>query len=285
MKTTLRLLVIAAALLALVGCVQTDIVINLNQDGSGTVTETVMMAKAVTQQMRATMEQMQQQGSGGEDTGPVELWKEEEIRAQAQGMGEGVKFEKMEKIENDEFEGYKAVYSFTDINKLLVNQNPGGNVPKQEGQAEDDAEQKADEFIVFNMQKGSPSTLTIRQPAVSNAIESKNTEAQAEKPEQPEMDAAQKEIMMSMMKTMLEGMKISISVEVPGKVVSSNATYRKGSRITLMEMDFDKLIASEEDWKKFTEEQPDTVEQTKEIMKNIPGMKVETEKEITVQFK
>jgi len=306
MKHLLRLTVLVAAVFVLMGCVQTDVTINLNPDGSGTVVETVTMAKAVTQQMKATMESMQQQQAekegGDTEAAPVELWKESDIRAEADTMGEGVKFVSMELIDNGDFEGYKATYSFTDINKLLINQNPGSSVPKQEmqegeegqegqtGQEEAQEPKTKAELITFSMQKGSPSTLIIRQPdeskkkPVAEAREEEPTEEAPAVANSPEMDEGQKEMMKSMMKMMLEGMKISISVNVPGKIVSTNATYHDDSHITLMEMDFDKLLASDTDWEKFSEAKPNSVEETKELMKSVPGMKVEQEKEIKVTF-
>ena len=48
---------------------------------------------------------------------------------------------------------------------------------------------------------------------------------------------------MMMMQQMFKDMKISLAVEVAGRIVETNAEYRDGSRVTLMEMDFNKVLA------------------------------------------
>ena len=44
-------------------------------------------------------------------------------------------------------------------------------------------------------------------------------------------------MIMNMMKTMFQGFKIDIGLEVVGTIVKTNAEYVNGSRITLLEMD------------------------------------------------
>jgi len=115
---------------------------------------------------------------------------------------------------------------------------------------------------------------------------------QAEKFQEPkeeikkeQMDGPNSEMMLAQMKELFGGMKISLAVEVMGAIVRTNATHREGSKITLMEMDFGKLFEHQENLKKFSAQKPDTIEDAKKMMKDIPGIKVELNKEVTIDFR
>ena len=51
--------------------------------------------------------------------------------------------------------------------------------------------------------------------------------------------------MLQMVKTMFQGFKIGIDLEVEGKIVKTNAEYVNGSRITLLEVDVAGLFEDE----------------------------------------
>ena len=50
---------------------------------------------------------------------------------------------------------------------------------------------------------------------------------------------------MQMVKTMFQGFKVLIDVEVEGKIVKTNADYVNGSRVTLLELDMATLFEDE----------------------------------------
>ena len=51
--------------------------------------------------------------------------------------------------------------------------------------------------------------------------------------------------MMQMIKTMFQGFKVLIDIEVDGKIVKTNADYVNGPRITLLELDMQQLFENE----------------------------------------
>ncbi len=284
-------------LFTLVGCLQNNTVIKLNPDGSGTIEETVMMSKVVIKQMEDMANSMMEQMTAGmgqteqNEEGQVEqepngfnIFDETKLSENADDMGEGVTYLSGEKISNDKFEGYKAIYNFMDINNLSINQNPGdkaslgqgGDAAVQENQRED---------VTFHFTKGEPSELTIRLPVSKNE---NSTEAELSKPDTAEGIQAseqQTEMMMNQMKMMFEGMKIAMSIEVQGDIVETNATHREGSRITLMEMDFSKLLQLPEQFKEFAQTNTTSLMDAKKLLKNIPGIKVDLNKEISMKIK
>ena len=152
MKKTLLLLVPVLFLIVLTGCLQIETTVTVNTDGSGTVERIFMMQKEILA-MLASMGSMGEEGESEE----FELLDEEELKAEAIGMGEGVALVSAETYETETFSGYKAVFSYPDINKLMVNQNPAESVPD----GASDGEEAVQEMITFSFTKGNPATLKI----------------------------------------------------------------------------------------------------------------------------
>jgi len=89
---------------------------------------------------------------------------------------------------------------------------------------------------------------------------------------------------MQMMKQIFKDMKISMSIEVAGTIKETNAEYHDGSRVTLMEMDFNKLLADPEKFKQLAKENPQSLQESKALMKGIDGVKIETAPEVKIKF-
>jgi hypothetical protein len=67
--------------------------------------------------------------------------------------------------------------------------------------------------------------------------------------------------------------------------VKSNATYRFGRTVTLIDMDFGKVIIDPELLKKINKEQPQSVEEMKKMVKRIEGLKMEFTNPVIIDFK
>jgi hypothetical protein len=80
-------------------------------------------------------------------------------------------------------------------------------------------------------------------------------------------------------------MKLSISLRFEGTIVNTNATYRDASTVTLIEMDFGKIMNNPVLLKKLSAAKPQTIEQTKALFKRVEGLKVETNNPVTIEFK
>src|SRR6266498_593522 len=121
MKKTAILL----ALLILPGCFQVDTVIKVNRDGSGTIEETMLVSKKLLAQMNEMMQGFagQEGNKGNNKAQPPDIYDPAKLKAKAVEMGSGVTYTSGEKVSTDKFMGYRAVYTFTDINKLLLTQN------------------------------------------------------------------------------------------------------------------------------------------------------------------
>ncbi len=280
-----------AWLLLLTGCYQVKLLVKLNPNGSGTIEEELLMSKSTIEEMGAMMGQMME-GMVGEETAKPEVSKTEDpygmfdeakLKELAVKMGEGVTYVSGSRIQTEQFDGYKAVYSFMDINKLKVNQNFSEKMPSQfssmaEGQGEGGSEE---EQVTFNFTKGNPAKLVIRQPEERYDEEGKVSSEEVE--EQPE--GAQSDMVMPFMQNLFKDMKITMEIEVQGNITQTNATYVEGSRVTLMDLDFGKLMEAPGGLEKFSQSQPNNMEDAKQLLKDLPGVKVELNKEIVIQFR
>lgn len=239
MKKLLILGLIVISLIALTGCMQVDTLIKVKPDGSGVIEETFLMNKAFVQQMRTMMEEMakqmeqqmaeqadQQMPEGKKEDTPQKekepqkkpesfnIFNEKELKERASDLGEGVTYVSGSKIVTDDYEGYKVIYAFNDIQKIKINQNPGEKVPSGPQPESPDSKTK-EEYITFIYTKGKPSELLIKLPAEKPKKKSEDVpEDQTAAP----TDDQQAEAMMAQMKGIFEGMKIAVAVEVEGEI-------------------------------------------------------------------
>lgn len=85
---------------------------------------------------------------------------------------------------------------------------------------------------------------------------------------------------------MLRGLRFSLAVEVNGTIANTNATHRDGTRLTLVDMDFGKLAGGMEKLSGLGAANPGamTMDQARALWKDVPGVKVDMNEELTVVF-
>jgi len=271
-QKALGFLLLGIATLAVAGCMEIETVVKVNPDGSGTITERLVMSNEIVEMMK----EMAPEGQ------PAGLYNEQELRDAATGYGNGVTYVSARNVETEFGKGYEARYAFTDINQVRVGQDPGDKMP-----GGDNAEGDAD-FTTFTMQPGNPAELVIHWPV--NERESGTAESvETAETELPEETAAgqtpeQQQAAMEMMQHAFKDMRMSMHVEVTGRIVDSNATHLNGSRVTLVEIAFADFLDSEEAMKTMASDEEPTVADMKEMMRLIPGLKMEIEPEVSVLF-
>lgn len=245
-------LMLAPALLVAAGCMQGQRVIKVNADGSGTIVDTVKLGEQA-RGMMASMEQMDKTPAAEKKTK-----KDAKLKEQAAAMGEGVTFVS---LENTKDGAEQITYSFKDVSKIKIDTTPSPSDSKSSSQ---------DDPLTFRFARsGGSSQLTVVFP------KPKAEEAPKEVPKPEELTQA-----VAMMKGMMAGLKMTTSLEVNGKVVKTNSPYATGSRITLLEMDFDQL--DEAGLKTLAASGKDMPSPA--ALKGVKGLKV-SEGEVTVEFK
>ncbi|HKI79637.1 MAG TPA: hypothetical protein VKA26_13945 [Ignavibacteriaceae bacterium] len=250
------------------GCLQVDTTVKLNKDGSGTIEEKVMMSSMVVQMMNQFMNSMSDSSGGKKE---FKLFKEDELRNKASEYGEGVKFVTGKEVSEDGWEGYTAVYSFKDINNLRMDTNPNKKVELDEGKSEVE-----NDYFSFRFKPGNVAELVINRPDVPMKEESETNENNDKSNQnQPLGDKIVK---------MMDGMRIKISLQLQGNIVSTNASYVDSSEVTLVDLDLSKLLRNKESLEKFKKSPPKSLDEMKEIVKNIQGMKIELQKPVFIKF-
>jgi hypothetical protein len=242
------------------GCLRSTTVISVKPDGSGTV----LQETGVSAQALAMMKGMA--GSGEPGKMPTELFGEEQAKKAAAVMG--VQFVSGEPIKSGQMEGYRARFAFDDVRKLQMrmNQDPG---------KEASAAKSTDSPFGFDFQRGpSSSLLTIVMPErAPAALSPMNGLGMGDK-----TDPQQNQQAIQMMKVMMQGLFVDISLNVDGRIIKTDAPHVTGSQVTLMQLDFDKLLADEAAMQKL---------QSATDLKSlaaVPGLKVIADKKVTVEF-
>jgi hypothetical protein len=268
---TIRLLVVLLAAVGLTACLDSTTLVKLKPDGSGTVEQTTLMNTAA---LKGVMG-----GAGGQMNGP--MMNKADLERTAKSMGEGVRLVSSEPIKADGgFEGVKAIFAFDDINKIQVSQNPG--ISGGTG-ASRSSQPTAEDPVRFKLTRGgSTSTLTINfidRPGAGKTDKEPS-------PSPGEMPDLSNPMIMNMMKTMFQGFKINIGLEVVGSIVKTNAEYVSGPRLTLLELDVAAILADEAKFKALQGKLgPDaSLSEVKPYLKDIKGIKVDGPS-ITVEFR
>ena len=272
MKTLWLLVILTVVLFAIGSCIESTTLIRLNKDGSGEVEDILLMRTDVLQLLMGVSQEM------GEEPGEFELADRAKLEARAREMGEGVALKSVENIGTETHQGYRALYTFQDINKVQVNENPDESVPDAGGPGEESPNR---EIITFQFEKAkgkNPASLVINLPQDEPEFESE--EAQPE-----EFPEEQSEEMLNMFREIFKDMKIDVALEVNGKIMKTNAAHQDGSRIILMELDFGKIVKNEEAFRELALSNTNSLEETKELTKDVPGIRVEMQDKIEVQFK
>lgn len=262
---------------AVSGCLQSSTVIKMKPDGSGTIEQTTTMnAEAVAQ-----FSSLAAMGNDKDKKGnPVdELFSEKDARAAAAKMGQGVTFVSSQKIDTADRKGLKAIYAFTDIGAMRLEEM---NAPGGMNDSGMTPGAKKDPPITFQFKQlpGGNGLLTILQPGVDKVDKPSSTPPVAPGATAA-VDPKMAEQGLEMMKTFMKGLKVDIVVQVP-RLVKTNSAYVQGGTVTLLSMDFDQVLSDPDALKKMNDAK--SLDDTKALLKGVKGIKVNLEPQLTIEF-
>ncbi len=185
----------------------------------------------------------------------------------AKKLGEGVTVKSHEAVKMpDGREGVKVTYAVADVNKLKYQ--------PFDAKDKDGGENKP---ITFAASGG---TVTVSMPP-----DKPKSGPPAEKPKMP---AEQMQAQMAMMKPMFAGMRMAIQIKGANGIASSDASNLSGDTVTIMDIQFDKIMEKPEVFGKFMEtadEKDMTPAKAAETFKGVDGIKVEGKEKITIKLK
>lgn len=263
-------LALASTLVALVlpSCLQNETTIHLNKDGSGTLVEKTTLGA----QMQAMLQQFAQFGGGdAEGKDPLaEMFSPDKAKAKAASMGEGVSFDHSEPLEIGPNRGATTTYRFADINKLAL--SPTDAVKNASPMAAQMPPTPKGKPVTFNYADGK---LTIIMPAPA-----KQDPADPGAP-----DLAGNPQMEQMMKEALGDMKMKLKLVVETGISETDATYRDGNTIVLVDMEMAKVLENPEALQKMTGAGKNDPAAAFEALRGIDGVRIESKEQVTVQLK
>ncbi len=267
---SLRVLLAVVTAVTLTGCINSTTLVKVNADGSGTVEQTTLMNVAAIKGMMPGAEKQM----GGAVVNRADL------ERTAARMGKGVRLISADPAKGaNGWEGSKAIFAFDDINQVQVSQGPNISGSTDGRMSSEPTSQDPVRFSLTRA--GGTSTLTIAfvdKPATRVSMQT------GDKP--GDMPDLTNPMLMGMIKSMFAGFKLNIDLEVAGAIVKTNAEYVNGSRLTLLEMDMDSLLADEAKLKALQGQigSEPSLSAIKPFLKDIKGIKIDGPT-INVQFR
>jgi hypothetical protein len=265
--TVLRLVLLCVLGVAASGCINSASLIKVKPDGSGTIEQTLMVNLAALKGLMAGMGATQGKESGG-------VLDEAEFKRAGERMG--VRPVSLTPVKQGGFEGAKAIYAFDDITKVRVDQDPklaGATAKFSPASAGTNP-------IRFGLTRQGPNTvLTI---TVDEKVTSDATAKAQDAPSLDTIDPA----MMQMIKTMFDGFRVLIDVEVDGKIIKTNADYVNGSRVTLLEVEMAGVFEDQEKLKTLQSKiKPGaSLSDLRPYLKDIKGVKINNAT-VTIEYR
>jgi hypothetical protein len=266
----------------LFGCFQTETLVRVKPDGSGLIEETFLLPRPVLDSVQNLAKELNPDDTNSKNEGktqgqdPIEGMIQD-ARGKATQYGPNVQFVSATPMKTETLGGYKALYAFQDINTIRINQNPENKTEKP-GEGKDQSPKK-EELILFKLVKGPVSTLTVTMPEYK--ADKKDPVQKGQEPTKSPTDPQSLE----MMKELFKEMVVKVSLEIEGTIIKTNATYRNKSALTLVELHFGKIIENKEVFEKVSAAEPKTIEEMKELVKGLEGIKIELNNPLVVDFK
>jgi hypothetical protein len=256
------------------GCITALTSIKLRPDGSGTIDQTLSMSAAAASQFAAMASGFGDAAPGAKKGELPEFFSEKDMKEAAAKYGEGVVFVSSTPIKTADRVGRIATYQFADIRTLRIDQKPQtGDMPGTSS-----GKEKEDVLFRFAKQPSGTSQLTVVFP--EDKLDKARKEATTDEAgKKKSLEPGQLE----MMKKLFDGLKVAIDVDVLGTIVKTNSPHVQGSKVTLLEMDFSQLLANDQLLAQIGE--PGSIEEAKQMLKNVKGFKVNLDREVTIEFK
>jgi hypothetical protein len=268
-------IVLVAALSGLsAGCFQSETVIRVKADGTGTIEQTNLANKEMLGMASGMAKQAVQQSGADASKAPSldnlgDLFDEAKIREQASSFGLGVRYVSSAPLTENGLTGVKATFAFDDVRLLNLNNREGAATPTPQLR-----------FDLARAEAGG-STLRIRLPEGRPASADAPPEAPplAQRPDLPPEA-------LSMVRNMFKGAKITVAVEVDGAIVTTDGPKRDGSRVTIFALDFEQLLSDPTKFSALQGMKPGAdFATTRKALVGVPGVIMPETPTVTIEFR
>jgi len=247
------------------GCFDATTVLTIRGDGSGTIQQRTIVLTAALAQMK------QLAALGGRRAATIDPLSEEQARALAPSLGDGVTLVSTAPITTADGEGRETTYAFTDVTQLRVTEQGAVSPPDVAARTPTVADAPKVSFSLEHTESGN-AVLHIRVPVPSLFASPDGTGG---------INPAVVDQLQAL-KAVLAGAHLTLAVEPNGPVVATNSAWRDGQRVTLLEIDLDKLLANSAFVARVRATK--TGDEVKTVLKDAPGLKITLEPDITIEF-
>jgi hypothetical protein len=257
-----RLLAVLGLGVSAAGCFQMTTLLKVKDDGSGTIDHRMVYSTRALAQMRG----LASLRGGGAAPIIVDPLSEQQARDLATSIGPGVAYVASTPIATPESKGREATYAFADVTQLRISTQPAapGGVTIRAGGISTESES-----VTFSLEHAANGNailhIHVPEPGFLDALGSPQASGQ-----------------IGMVKTMLGGAHVLLQVEPSGTVVRSSSPFVEGSRVTLLEIDLDEVLKDETLVARL--QATKSREEAMAILKSAPGLKINFDRDITVEF-
>lgn len=281
-RTMLHLCTLLCLALTTTGCLRSYSMLTVNRDGSGTIADTVLFSPRLVQMMESFGAI---DGVESSESQSKQLWNDSTISADAEKIGPGVTVKKVDTLTLGGYKGYVALFDVKDVTKISLDKKRGaeklaspGLDSEAGGSSVDDDEDLA---ITFAYDK--KGTLIINNPM---GRDNSNPAPDTSAPQSPE-ELRQS---LDMMSGFMRGLRMRMRVAVNGTISQCDATTFNNGTITMIEVDFDKLLDAWEEnpalMESFESLKDGDMQEIQKVMSQFPpgALVVELQPKITVRF-
>jgi hypothetical protein len=270
----LAIALVAAAAALSAGCFQSETVIRVKADGTGTIEQTNLANKEMLGMAAGMAKQAAQQSGADASKTPSldnigDLFDEAKIREQASSFGLGVRYVSSAPVAAGGLNGVKAIFAFDDVRLLNLNNRQGSATPTPQLRFE------------LDRAEAGGSTLRVRLPdgRAAGADAAPEAPPVAQRPELPPEALA-------MVRNMFKGATVNVAVEVEGAIVTTDGPKRDGSRVTIFGVDFEQLLSDPAKFSALQSMKPGADFTTvRKALVGVPGVLLPDTSTVTIEFR
>lgn len=250
----------------LCGCMDANTVVFVRKDGSGTVTETIMIRESLAP------------WTGTNQAAFTVAGNKARLADRASLMGQNVFLLSAEEVHVNGMIGLKAVYAFKDVRSLTVDMQPDVSLLGKLGPVQTDKRRP----VTFGFgAKGDSLLINVPKTGVNEAVTSLPRPSNVPRNLAPEQRAV--------VRTMFAGFKIKLCIRIEGAIATTNASFiERGERNTvlLLDLDIEKLLEDDRIMDKLLAMgRIDDMDTARRKLAGLPDMRIEPADRIEIGFK
>lgn len=266
-----RLFLLLTAAVATTGCLSTTTVVKVGPDGSGTIEVTTMLGKAAL----AAVDEFVGTGSNARRPRRADDWfPERDVREAAAGLGTDVRYVSSRTIDTADALGRVTIYEFADVRRVTLEPLPILPADNAHGSS---ARLDGEHRFTFDLVDEGENRRVLIARLPDARIEHSGLSVQAEQLERPD---PQEE---ALVRTMLAGLRLEVTVEPELPITRASTLYRDGQRVTLVSIDAERLLFDDEVSKRLLLE-PGSLDELRYRLHDRPGVTVSLDREVRIEL-